>query len=479
LPADHLYLVEGDPGAGKTTLSIQFLLEGLARGEKGLYITLSESGAEIDKIARSHGWNLTGLDVQELGHSIEAAMGDDHYTVFRPSDVELAETTKKILAMVETGKPRRVVIDSLSELRLLAHEPLRYRRQILGLKNYFSTRACTVMLLDDRTVQTSDLQPQSIAHGVIELDRMANEYGAERRRLRVAKLRGRAFRGGYHDFAIRTGGLVVFPRLASVREEKACENDGPALSGMPEFDTLLGGGLDRGTSTLLTGPAGTGKSTLAMKLVDAACRRGEKAAVFAFEESKRIMLSRAKALGIQYAQHLENGLLSFRHIVPAELSPGEFAALVREAVEKDGARLVVIDSLNGYLNSMPEEGFLTAQLHEVLGYLNGQGVVTVMVLAQRGMMGAGMTAPVDVSYLADTVVMLRHFEAFGAVHKAISVVKKRTGSHEETIRELLFTGGRLGVGKVLSDFRGVLTGVPVYTGTQEGLDHRGGDDGRD
>ncbi|HZW06088.1 MAG TPA: ATPase domain-containing protein, partial [Phycisphaerales bacterium] len=367
-------------------------------------------------------------------------------------------------------------IDSLSELRLLAHEPLRYRRQILGLKHYFANKDCTVLLLDDRTVQTNDLQPQSIAHGVIELDRMANEYGAERRRLRVAKLRGRMFRGGYHDFAIRTGGVVVFPRLNSQYHEEEFDQT-PALSGMKEFDMLLGGGLDRGTSTLLTGPAGTGKSTLAMTLVDAACKRGEKAAVFAFEENQRIVLRRAKALSIDYASHIKSGLLTFRHVQPAQLSPGEFAALVREAVEQGGARVLVIDSLNGYLNAMPEEGFLTAQLHELLGYLNTQGVVTVMVLAQRGMMGAGMTAPVDVSYLADTVVMLRHFEAFGSVRKAISVLKKRTGNHEEMIRELRFTGGTIEVGKALSDFRGVLTGVPVYTGTEQNLRREGGQHG--
>jgi circadian clock protein KaiC len=468
LPSGHLYLIEGDPGAGKTTLSLQFLLSGLKKGEKGLYVTLSETRKEIEKVAVSHGWDLRGLEIQEMGHSIEAAMGEDNYTVFRPSDIELAETTKKILAMVESTDPRRVVIDSLSELRLLAHEPLRYRRQILGLKHYFANKACTVLLLDDRTVQASDLQPQSIAHGVLELDRMSNEYGTERRRVRIAKLRGRLFRGGYHDFAIRTGGMVIFPRLTSVEQDLDFD-DAPALSGMAEFDLLLGGGLDRGTSTLLTGPAGTGKSTLAMKLVDAACLRGEKAVVFAFEENQRIVLRRAKALGIRYSEHLGAGLLTFRHVQPAELSPGEFAALVRESVETGGARVVVIDSLNGYLNSMPEEGFLTAQLHELLGYLNAQGVVTVMVLAQRGMMGAGMTAPVDVSYLADTVIMLRHFEAFGSVHKAISVLKKRTGSHEETIRELKFSNGELGVGRTLSDFRGVLTGVPVYTGTEKQL----------
>lgn len=465
LPRGHLYLIEGDPGAGKTTLSLQFLLAGVVAGEQVLYVTLSETREEIEKIAASHSWDMHGVDIQELAPTIETALGEERYTVFRPSDIELAETTRKILSMVETAKPSRVVIDSLSELRLLAEDPLRYRRQILGLKHYFAGKDCTVLLLDDRSVQAGDQQPQSIAHGVIELDRMANQYGAERRRLRVAKLRGRLFRGGYHDFAIRTGGVVIFPRIATYDNDLVFDET-PALSGMAGFDALLGGGIDRGTSTLLTGPAGTGKSTLAMKLVDAACRRGEKAAVFAFEENRRIVLRRAAALGIDYQKHMGAGLLTFRQVLPAELSPGEFAALVREA-ERDGARTVVIDSLNGYLNSMPEEGFLTAQLHELLGYLNAKGVITLMILAQRGMMGAGMSAPVDVSYLSDAVIMLRHFEAFGAVRKAISVLKKRTGSHEETIRELRFEGGALHLGKELSDFRGVLTGVPVFTGSED------------
>lgn len=470
MPKGHLYLLEGDPGAGKTTLALQFLLEGRDRGEKCLYCTLSESRAEVLKVAESHGWSLEGITLLEMSSGMDAVNGHDQYTVFHPSDIELGETSRRLFEQVAKGSPDRVVIDSLSELRLIAHEPLRYRRQILGMKQYFAHQGCTVLLLDDRTAQASDLQPQSIAHGVIELKRIAAEYGAERRRLRIVKLRGVAFNGGYHDLAIRTGGLVVFPRIAANDHERTSD-DTPASSGMPEFDSLLGGGLDRGTSTLLTGPAGTGKSTLAMTLVQAAAKRGEHTAIFAFEENRRIVLRRAKALGIEYASYMESGYIEFRHVVPAELSPGEFAALVREAVEVGGARMVVIDSLNGYLNSMPEERFLAPQLHELLGYLNNQGVVTIMVLAQRGMMGPGMHAPVDVSYLADTVIVLRHFEAFGAVRKAVSVLKKRTGSHEEFIRELRFGPEGVQVGDALSNFRGILTGVPTFEGNRGELEH--------
>ncbi len=472
LPQGHLYLIEGDPGAGKTTVAMQFLIEGRNKGEKGLYCTLSENTSEMQKVAESHEWNLDGIQFLEMTASIDPASGDDQYTVFRPSDIELGETMKRLLDQVEQASPDRVVVDSLSELRLLAHEPLRYRRQILGLKQYFSQKKCTVLLLDDRTVQASDLQPQSIAHGVIELNRIPAEYGAERRRLRIAKMRGVPFNGGYHDLAIRTGGVVVFPRITAAMQGRPFDEH-PVSTGLAEFDALLGGGLDRGTSTLLTGPAGTGKSTIAMMLIDAFARRGEPVATFAFEENRRIILRRARALGIPYEQHLKSGLASFRHILPAELSPGEFAAHVREAVDKGGARAVVIDSLNGYLNSMPEERYLPPQLHELLGYLANHGVMTIMILAQRGMMGAGMQAPVDVSYLADTVVMVRHFEAFGSIRKAISVLKKRTGSHEESIRELRFSPTGIQLGPALCDFRGVLTGVPTFQGEEASLMQKG------
>lgn len=468
LPRHHLYLVEGDPGAGKTTLALQFLLDGRDRGERVLYCTLSETESEVAKVADSHGWDPEGIMILEMGSSLNAATGEDSYTVFRPSDIELGETTKKLLERVEEFKPDRVAIDSLSELRLLAQEPLRYRRQILGLKHYFSEKNCTVLLLDDRAMQSSELQPQSIAHGVIELNRVPTEYGAERRRLRVVKLRGLAFTGGFHDYTIETGGLSVYPRI-SYNSDKPGFEDATTSTGMPQLDELLGGGLDRGTSTLISGPAGTGKSTLAMSLVDATARRNERSAIFAFEEGLPMVLRRTKSMGMSLDDDIARGLVGHQSFMPAELSPGEFASRVRSAVESDGARLVVIDSLNGYLNSMPEERFLAPQMHELLSYLNSRGVITVLILAQRGMMGAGMHAAVDVSYLADTVLMLRHFEAFGSVRKAVSVLKKRTGTHENSIRELIFDADGVRVGAALSDFRGILTGVPTYVGTEHRL----------
>jgi circadian clock protein KaiC len=468
LPEGHVYLLEGNPGSGKTTLALQFLLEGARRGETVLYVTLSETRAEIDKISRSHGWDISGIHIHDLAATLGTVTEDDQYTVFRPSEVELGETSKRIVAEIERLKPTRVVIDSLSEIRLLARDPLRYRRQVLGFKHFFMGRGSTVLLLDDMTTTEGDDQPQSIVHGIIQLDRVFVEYGAERRRVRIAKIRGSSFRGGHHDLIINKGGVEVFPRLVA-SQHKVNFKDEPVSSGLEEFDTLLGGGVDRGTSTLITGPAGTGKSALATLFAHSALKRGEKVAIFAFEENARIATRRAKALGTDLSPYLENGTCSFRHTNPAELSPGEFAALVRQSVERDGAQMVIIDSLNGYLNAMTEERYLTAQLHELLAYLNHRGVVTLMVLVQRGMMGPGMSPPVDVSYLSDSIILLRHFEAFGAVRKAISIVKKRSGSHEDTIRELRFEPGRVRVGDVLEQFRGVLTGVPMYVGQEQGL----------
>jgi circadian clock protein KaiC len=462
----RLYLVDGDPGAGKTTLALQYLREGLQAGERSLYITLSETMEELVAGAKSHGWSLNGIEIVELIAEAEELDGESLVTMYHPSEIELTETTSKILAAVERTNPVRVVFDSLSELRLLAQNSLRYRRQILALKQFFIGRKCTVLLLDDHTSEGSDLQLQSIAHGVISLDQLAPIYGAERRRLRVMKMRGSSYRGGYHDFAIREGGLVVFPRIV------AAEHSEPFVpehikSGVTTLDTLLGGGPDRGTSTLLMGPAGSGKSTLAVQYAVAAAARGDHAAIFAFDESLATLDARTAALGIKFKEGTEAGQVKLHQIDPAELSPGEFASLVQKSVEQDNARVIVIDSLNGYLNAMPEEQFLTAQLHELLSYLGKQGVATILVVAQHGMMGTNMQSPIDTSYLADSVVLLRYFEYSGKVKKAISVVKKRSGAHEESIRELRFDEKGIHLSEPLVQFRGILTGTPVHVGEDQ------------
>ncbi len=459
----RLYLVDGDPGAGKTTLSLQYLIEGANAGEKCLYITLSETKDELVAGAKSHGWSLDGIEIMELTSDDNDLNGDGQVTMYHPSEVELNETTKKVLDAVATLNPRRVVFDSLSELRLLAQSSLRYRRQILALKQFFVGRQCTVILLDDRTSEGSDLHLQSIAHGVISLEQMAPVYGSERRRLRVMKLRGTDFRGGYHDFTIQHGGLEVFPRL--VASEHAEEfNREHIKSGVTALDLLLGGGLDRGTSTLLMGPAGSGKSTIAVQYAVSAAERGDHAVIFAFDESKATLQARSQGLGITIREGTGRGQVQIHQIDPAELSPGEFAHRVQEAVEDYHARVIVIDSLNGYMNAMPEEQYLTAQLHELLTYLGRQGVTTLMVVAQHGMLGTNMSSPVDTSYLADSVVLLRYFEYSGKVKKAISVVKKRSGPHEASIRELRFDNRGIHLSEPLEEFRGILTGVPVQIG---------------
>ncbi len=473
-PANRLYLVEGDPGTGKTTLALQFLLEGARRGEPVLYVTLSETKEELTEVADSHGWSLDGIHIYELVPAEESLKTESQYTIFHPSEVELGDTTNAILEEVERIQPRRVVFDSLSEMRLLARDPLRYRRQILALKQFFAGRQCTVLLLDDRTSTEGDLQVQSIAHGVLMLEHLAIDYGGERRRLRVVKLRGSRFRGGFHDFNIQTGGIEVFPRLVAAEHRREFAQESISSS-VPELDALLGGGLDRGTSTLIMGPAGSGKSSIAAQFVACAARRGELAAVFVFDEGVNIHLARAAGLGIDMREGVKSGRIRIQQIDPAELSPGEFAHRVQQVVERDGARVVVIDSLNGYLQAMPDERFLTAQMHELLTYLNQQGVVTMLVMAQHGFLGAQMASPVDVSYLADTVMLLRYFEAGGAVRRAISVVKKRTGYHEDTIRELRLSSKGIQVGEPLTDFHGVLTGVPVYLGGKA-APRREGDD---
>ncbi|MCE9604354.1 MAG: AAA family ATPase [Planctomycetia bacterium] len=457
---NRLYLLDGDPGAGKTTLSLQYLLEGVRLGEKCLYITLSETKEELLAGAASHGWSLDGVEIIELVAEEDDLEADAQVTMYPPSEVELIETTKKILDAVNRLNPSRVIFDSLSEMRLLAQSSLRYRRQILALKQFFIGRKCTVILLDDRTSEGSDLQLQSLAHGVISLEQLSPAYGAERRRLRIVKFRGTDYRGGFHDFAIRAGGLNVFPRLVAIEHSEPFAPQ-RITSGVTALDALLGGGPDRGTSTLLMGPAGSGKSTVAVQYAVAAAERGEHAVIFAFDESEATLEARTAGLGIPLKKGSAAGNVRIRQVDPAELSPGEFAYMVRDAMENDKARVVVIDSLNGYMHAMPDERFLTAQLHELLTYLGRQGATTLMVVAQHGMVGTHMQSPVDTSYLADSVILFRYFEHAGKVKKAISVVKKRSGAHEESIREMHFDEHGIHLSEPLSQLRGVLTGVPV------------------
>jgi circadian clock protein KaiC len=457
---NRIYLIEGDPGAGKTTLSLQYLLEGRRAGESGMYVSLSETKEELEGVARSHGWNLDGIHCYELLPSDENLTPDGQSRLFHPSEVELSDTTRSILSEVERRNPTRVVFDSLSEMRLLAQHPLRYRRQVLALKQFFIGKQCTVLLLDDRTAADNDQQLHSLAHGVLSLEHLAQEYGAERRRMRVMKMRGRPFRGGFHDLLIRTGGLDVFPRLVAAEHHRPFDA-APLTSGIGELDQLTGGGLHRGTSALLMGPAGCGKSTITVQYAVAAAERGERSVLFTFDESVATLLMRSEGLGIPLKKHLDSGRIRVQQVDPGELSPGEFIYAIRRSVERDGARVVVIDSLNGYLNAMPEERFLTIQLHEVLTYLGQQGVVTLMVVAQRGLLGSGMQTPVDASYLADTVIALRYFENAGKLRRAISVVKKRSGAHEDTLRELTLRRGGVRVGEPLEEFHGIMSGIPV------------------
>jgi circadian clock protein KaiC len=464
-PRGHFFLIEGEPGSGKTTLGLQFLMEGARQGERVLYVTLSESEREIKKVARSHGWDLDNVGLYEFTQKEDSLRPEDQYSAFHPSDIEFQDTTQNILDEVLRMQPTRVVLDSLSEIRLLARDSLRYRRQVLGLKHFFSNRNCTVLLLDDRTSAEHDLQLQSIAHGVLMLETVPREYGRTRRRLHVVKMRGSIYREGYHDYSIKTGGFEVFPRLVAA-EHHTNFTFGNVGSGHAKLDDLWGGGIARGTSTLLLGPAGSGKSSVAMSYAVESARRGETASIFLFEERTLLACRRAAGLGLDPNPHLASGKIRMGQIDPAELSPGEFIQSVRDAVDIHGAKMVVIDSLNGFLNAMPGEHHLVLQMHELLESLNQRGIVTILVLAQSGLMGTNMTTPVDLSYLADNVMLFRYYEADGRVHKALSIIKKRSGAHEDTIRELRMTSGRLEVGEALSGFRGILTGVPAYIGAE-------------
>jgi circadian clock protein KaiC len=458
LTPHRLYLVEGVPGSGKTTMAMQFLMEGAARGEKVLYVTLSETTEELQEAAASHGWSLDGIVIHELVPMGDQLDPESQYTMFHPSEVELAETTHRILQEVERLQPQRVVFDSLAEIRLLAGSLLRFRRQVLALKQYFAGRGTTVLLLDETHVSEHGMHVHTVVHGAIELVQMKPEYGGDRRRLRVSKMRGRAFQSGNHDYTIETGGVRVFPRLVAAEFRREGENS-TMSSGLPALDALLGGGLDRGTSTLLVGAAGTGKSSLAAHFVMSAAQRGEHSAMFLFDESLRAMLTRSRGLGLDVEGRIREGIVEVQAIDPGELSPGEFIHRIRQAVEQGGARVLVVDSLNGYLNAMAEEQLVLIQFHELLAYLAQMGVVTLMINAQIGLIGQ-MTTTVDVSYLADTVILLRYFEASGEVRQAISVLKKRTGPHERTIRELTISKAGLEIGPALRHYRGILTGVP-------------------
>lgn len=472
LPSGHVYLVEGTPGAGKTTLGLQFLLDGRRAGEIGLYVTLSETRQELNTVAASHGWSLDGVEVFEL---IDAdGLGtESEQSILHPSEVELGETTRGVMAAVTKLRPARVVFDSLSEMRLLAQDPLRYRRQILALKHFFSGLSCTVLLLDDKTSQGGDMQLHSIAHGVISLEQRNDQYGSERRHMRVAKLRGVKYRGGDHDFKLDTGGIAVYPRLVASEHVTGFEVT-VASTGNDELDALFGGGIARGGSTLFLGPSGVGKTTTAIAVAVAALKRGDRVSYYLFDEGRATLLARSRELGMDITPYIESGLLDLVVLDPAEVSPGEFANMVRTAVDVEKTVFVVIDSLNAYMHAMPGGKFLLLQMHELLTFLNQQGVSTLLILGQHGLIGE-VRSDVDLSYLSDSILLFRFFEAHGQLLKAVSVVKSRINAHEPTIRQ--FRLGRSGVqlGGALVDFEGVLSGLPSYKGSLPLLGAREGE----
>jgi circadian clock protein KaiC len=467
LPRNCFYLVQGDPGSGKTTLALQFLLEGVRRGEKVFYITLSETKQELLKVARSHGWSIDKIPVLDLSAVENLLQPEAQTTVFHPSEVELTKVSQLLLDEVRKVQPARVAFDSLSEFRLMAETALRYRRQLLTLKQQFAQFKSTVLLLDDKMNKRGVIDPHvlSLTHGVIDMEQLSPDYGTSRRRLRISKLRAVKFQEGYHDYLIATGGLRVFPRMVASEHHTDFEH-GSVSSGIKELDALFGGGLDRGTTTLILGQAGTGKSTLALQYAVHMAAQGERSMIFTFDETRDVMLRRAKSLGFNLEKAIENGTITVQQVDPAELSPGEFAVRILLGVEA-GCKLVAIDSLNGYLNAMPGEKYLNNQLHELCTCLNHHGVVTILVLAQKGGTAAA-EAPVNLSYLSDTVASLRYFEAHGEVKQAISMVKKRSGRHEKTIREFkLISGKGIVVGEPLKQFEGVLTGMPIFRGSEK------------
>lgn len=468
LERGRVFLIEGSPGTGKTTIALQYLRAGAAKGESCLYITLSETEDELRATAASHGWSVDGIDIYELVPPESLLDDEQQQSLLYSSDLELGETTRRIFAAFERVKPQRVVLDSLSEIRLLAQSSLRYRRQILALKHFFARQEATVVLLDDLTSEASDKTVHSVAHAVVRLEELAPDYGAERRRLRITKYRGRSFRGGFHDFAIKSGGVRVFPRLISAEHKGRFVREVLA-TGSADFDALLGGGMERGSSVLVLGPAGTGKSIVSLTFIKSAVERGERAAMFVFDEELNLLIDRAKGLGIDLQAMVDAQALVLRQVDAAEMTPGEFSEQVRDSVENEGIRTVVLDSLNGYQAAMPGERALVLHLHELLQFLNRRGATTFLTVAQHGLVG-DMNTPVDVTYLADTVILLRYFEAYGRVRRAISVVKKRTSAHESTIREYQIGAQGLRLGPPLKNFQGVLRGVPVPVGDVDLLD---------